>query len=82
MTKLVTSVSMSQKWGLNRRQVSALQLVERGLMALDDATDIEKYLPELGQLKVLKGYDGEEPVFEEQEAKITLRMLLTHTAGT
>lgn len=58
--------------------VACMQLVERGILSLDDGDQIEEKLcPELKSLKVLKP-DG---TLEEKKNKITLRMLLTHTAG-
>jgi len=57
--------------------VACMQLVERGLLTLDDGVQLEDICPELKTLKVLKP-DG---TFEEKRNRITLRMLLTHTAG-
>lgn len=72
-------------------QIAALRCVERGQASLDDPGVIAKYLPELGKLKVLKGYkdaakpaDQQSPgqeIWEEPKTQITLRMLLTHTSG-
>ena len=61
--------------------VATLQLVEQGRIGLDD--DASRYVPELGEVKLFKGFDAEgELVLEENRVPITLRMLLTHTAGT
>lgn len=58
--------------------IACLQLVERGLLKLDDAAQLEKELcPELAALQVLRP-DG---TLEAKRVGITLRMLLTHTAG-
>ncbi|KAL5339851.1 beta-lactamase/transpeptidase-like protein [Aspergillus crustosus] len=58
--------------------IAAMQLVEQGKLALDDAEQVERICPELGKdLKVLRP-DG---TLEEKKRGITLRMLLTHTAG-
>jgi len=63
-TKLVTAVA-------------ALQLVEQGKIALDDADAVKKILPELAEKKVFAdGVNG-----APQERDITFRMLLAHTAG-
>lgn len=57
--------------------VACMQLVEQGILKLDDGTQIENLCPELKTLKVLRP-DGS---VEEKKKQITLRMLLTHTAG-
>ena len=57
--------------------VALLQLVEQGKIALDDAEAIKKLLPELGEKKVYAdGVNG-----ADQQNSVTLRMLLSHTAG-
>lgn len=57
--------------------VALLQLVEQGKIGLDDAEAIKKLLPELGEKKVYAdGVNG-----ADQQKAITLRMLLSHTAG-
>lgn len=66
-TKLVTAIG-------------ALQLVEQGKVSLDEPTDIEKILPELGQAKIISGEPGNFK-FTTPKNKITLRMLLNHSAG-
>ena len=57
--------------------VACMQLVEQGILKLDDGAETESLCPELKGLKVLQP-DGS---FEEKKRAITLRMLLTHTAG-
>jgi CubicO group peptidase (beta-lactamase class C family) len=57
--------------------LACMQLVEQGLLSLDDGAQIEKLCPELKDLQVLRP-DGS---FERKNKAITLRMLLTHTAG-
>lgn len=57
--------------------IACMQLVERGVLRLDDGDQIEELCPELARLKVL-GKDG---VLVDKTNKISLRMLLTHTAG-
>ncbi|EAU31610.1 conserved hypothetical protein [Aspergillus terreus NIH2624] len=57
--------------------IACMQLVEQGILALDDGEQTERLCPELKSLKVLRP-DG---TFEEKKRAITLRMLLSHTAG-
>lgn len=67
MTKAVTSTA-------------AMQLVERGQLALD--RPISEVLPELGAPQVLEGFDpAGEPKLRPARRPITLRHLMTHTSG-
>ncbi|HKS46620.1 MAG TPA: serine hydrolase domain-containing protein [Amycolatopsis sp.] len=59
--------------------VAALQLVERGVIGLDTPT--ADVLPELAASHVLEGYDGDVPRLRPVRTPVTLRMLLSHTAG-
>ena len=60
--------------------VAALQLVEDGLIGLDDP--VGGWLPQLAQPRVLKGFDAsEKPILEPATQPITLRRLLSHTSG-
>lgn len=60
--------------------IAAMQLCERGILALDDADLVERIAPELKTVRILKGFDKEErPVLVEKKTRITLRMLLSHT---
>jgi CubicO group peptidase (beta-lactamase class C family) len=67
MTKAITSVA-------------AMQLVEQGRLALD--APLGKLLPELASPQVLEGFDAAgSPRLRAARRPITLRHLLTHTAG-
>ncbi|MBX6746277.1 MAG: beta-lactamase family protein [Acetobacteraceae bacterium] len=58
---------------------AALQQVEAGRLSLDEP--IAEVLPELAAPQVLVGFEGSEPVLRPARKPITLRHLLTHTAG-
>jgi methyl acetate hydrolase len=67
MTKAVTSAG-------------AMQLVEQGKLSLDEP--IGKLLPDLASPQVLEGFDAKgEPKLRPAKKPITLRQLMTHTAG-
>lgn len=59
---------------------AVMQLVEQGRVGLDQpAGDI---IPQLAEPKVLEGFDAHgQPVTRPARTKVTLRNLLTHTAG-
>ncbi|KAJ6035274.1 uncharacterized protein N7446_010039 [Penicillium canescens] len=58
-----------------------LTLVERGLFSLD--SDVRPLVPELAGLNILRGFNPANgaPILEDNDTEITLRYLLTHTAG-
>ena len=59
---------------------AVLQCVEEGLLDLD--APAATYVPDIGELKVLDGFDaGGNPDLREPKRDITTRMLLLHTAG-
>lgn len=67
MTKAITSVA-------------AMQLVEHGKLSLD--APLGSLLPALAEAKVLEGFDADgTPRLRAARGAITLRHLLTHTAG-
>jgi CubicO group peptidase (beta-lactamase class C family) len=57
----------------------ALQLLEQERLELDQT--VESILPEFAELKVIEGFDGEQPILREPASKATIRQLMTHTAG-
>jgi len=58
----------------------AMQLVEQGKLSLDEP--IGKLLPDLASPQVLEGFDAKgEPKLRAAKKPITLRQLMTHTAG-
>jgi len=60
---------------------AAMQLVERGKLVLERAAS--EVVPELGAVKVLEGFDAAgKPRLRAPKRPITLRHLLTHTAGS
>lgn len=66
MTKTVTTVAV-------------LILMEEGKLNLDDP--VEKYLPEFSSMQVFAGGTADLPELRPANRKLTLRQLLTHTAG-
>lgn len=57
--------------------IACLQAVEKGTLSLDDHQQVYKLCPELKEVKVLQ----EDGSLVEKKKDITLRMLLSHTAG-
>lgn len=66
MTKIITSVAV-------------LSLLEEGRFNLDD--NVSRYLPRLGKMMVLTGGTVDAPQLVAAKRPITIRHLLTHTAG-
>jgi methyl acetate hydrolase len=67
MTKAVTSIA-------------ALQLLEQGKLDLESPAS--KWLPALGEIQVLEGFDADgKPRTRAPKRAVTLRHLLTHTSG-
>lgn len=59
---------------------AVLRLVEAGRLDLE--APAKEYIPALGTVQVLDGYDAAgTPILRAPKRDITLRMLLTHTAG-
>ncbi len=59
--------------------VAALQLVEQGRIGLDEP--VSRIVPALDSPDVLTGFDGERPLKRKARVPITLRHLLSHSAG-
>jgi methyl acetate hydrolase len=59
--------------------VAALQLVERGELALDQ--EVASVIPAFGEIQVLDGFDGDTPRLRPPSRAATMTDLLTHTAG-
>ena len=59
--------------------VAALQLVEQGRVGLDDP--VASVLPAWDALRVLDGFDGDQPVLRAPASAATIRQLMCHTAG-
>jgi CubicO group peptidase (beta-lactamase class C family) len=67
MTKPITGVAM-------------MILFEEGKWRLDDP--VTRYIPEFKDLKVMTGTDAQgRPILEEPKSPITLRQVMSHTAG-
>jgi methyl acetate hydrolase len=59
---------------------AVLQCVEDGKLDLD--APAKTYIPDIGQLKVLEGFDADgKPKLRSPKRDITTRMLMLHTAG-
>ena len=59
-----------------------LQLVDQGLLELDDSQVVEQHLPELATQPVLTGYDPwGKPILVPRTLPLTVRRLKDHTAG-
>jgi len=59
--------------------VAVMLLVEQGRIGLDDP--VSRYLPELGHRQVVTGGSADAPRLRPAAREITIRELLTHTAG-
>lgn len=58
---------------------AAMILIDRGMLGLD--TRVADFLPEIGDLRVLEGFDGSTPRLRAPRRPITVQHLATHTSG-
>ncbi|GAA5895929.1 serine hydrolase domain-containing protein [Sporobolomyces salmoneus] len=78
----ITDESFFPLWSSTKlvTAIAAMQLYEQG--KIDLKGDASRYVPELKDLKVLKGLgDDGEPQYEENTHVCTVENLITHTAG-
>ncbi len=59
--------------------VAALQQMEQGNLDLD--SPVADYCPEIAEVQVMTGFDGEVPVLRPPARPATVRNLITHTSG-
>ncbi len=59
--------------------VAALQQKERG--GLDFDAPVEEYVPDFADVKVLEGFDGDEPIWSSRARRPRVHHLVTHTSG-
>lgn len=59
--------------------VAALILIDRGLLSLDD--EVEKYLPEFGDMQVITEVVGDDVKTAPSPVKPTVKHLLSHSSG-
>ncbi len=59
--------------------VAALMLMEEGKLTLEDPVD--KFIPEFAEVKVFNGGTTDFPELRQTQRPITIRHLMTHTAG-
>jgi len=61
---------------------AVMQLVDQGKLTRSLDEEASRWLPQLGQVKVLTGWDAAgQPMFRDPKSSITVRQLLTHTCG-
>ena len=58
---------------------AAMMLIEQGKMNFN--TPVQDVLPEFAELRVLEGWDGDNPKMRAPKVKATTRHLATHTSG-
>ncbi|OAP57940.1 hypothetical protein AYL99_08678 [Fonsecaea erecta] len=61
--------------------IACMQLVEKALLSLDDADQVEQLCPRLKDVHVVQRSADGSLSFEDKKGRITLRMLMNHTAG-
>lgn len=77
-----TKDSIFEYWSLTKlfTTVACLILVERG--QLNEQDDVARWLPQIADVPLLLGYREGKPVVERIDEPVTVKMLLTHTAGS
>lgn len=56
--------------------------MDQGLVSLDSEEDVAKHLPEIGDIPLIKGYGSDgQAILEKPKNKVTLRTLMSHSAG-
>lgn len=58
---------------------AAMILIDRGELTMD--TPVADILPEWNDLRVIDGWEGDQPILRPQRGTATIRHLATHTAG-
>ena len=61
--------------------IACMQLVEKGLLSLDDSEQVEKICPALKDKRILRRNSKGQPYLEKKKTGITARMLLNHTGN-
>ncbi|KAM0752293.1 beta-lactamase/transpeptidase-like protein [Meredithblackwellia eburnea MCA 4105] len=76
---LISDKSVFELWSCTKliTVIAALQLVEKGIIKLDDEASL--YVPELKTIKRLVSYDGDEPELVDSPSP-TVEQLITHTS--
>ncbi|MFL5823297.1 MAG: serine hydrolase domain-containing protein [Solirubrobacteraceae bacterium] len=77
----VTTATMFRLMSMTKALATAgaLQLVEQGKLDLEQ--EVAAIIPAFGELKVLEGFDGDQPRLRAPVRQATVAELMTHTAG-
>lgn len=66
-------------WTKSVTTTAIMQLVERGLVRLDQP--VVEVAPEFGKIQLLAGIDGDRPILRPPSSPVTIAHLATHTSG-